>query len=61
MAKKAETVKKKAEYTKQQFLNSKKFTTIQKDVLKVLLLDEQKYTNDQVKKLIEDFMKKEVE
>ncbi|MDQ0175990.1 hypothetical protein [Bacillus chungangensis] len=60
MAKKAEVVKKNTEYTKQQFLASKKFTTIQKDVLNVLLLDEQKYTNDQVKQIMDDFMKKEV-
>lgn len=60
MAKKAETVKKKAEYTKQQFLNSKKFTSIQKDVLNALLDDGEKYTNDQVKQIMDDFMRKEV-
>lgn len=45
-------------YTKQQFLSSKRFTPQQKDVLHALLEEGNAYSDAQVKKLIDDFMKK---
>lgn len=44
-------------YSKQQVLNSKQY--LQKDLLNALLEEEQKYTHDQVKEILEDFLKKE--
>lgn len=48
-------------FTKAQFLASKQFTPIQKDVLRVLLKDNETYTHEQVQKLLEDFAKRKVE
>lgn len=44
-------------FTKQQFLESKLFSTLQKDVISALLQDEETYTTDQVKQKIEAFLK----
>lgn len=44
-------------YSKQQVLNSKQY--LQKDLLDALLEEGQKYTHDQVKSILEDFLKKE--
>lgn len=46
-------------YTKQQFLSSKQFIS-QRDVLNGLLEDDKLYTQDQVKKMIDDFLKRTV-
>lgn len=47
-------------FTKAQFLASKQFTSIQKDVLSVLLNNDETYTHEQVEKLLEDFAKRTV-
>lgn len=47
-------------YSKQQFLQSKKFTPQQKDVLCALLDDSETYTIDQAEKLISNFLRKKV-
>lgn len=47
-------------YTKQQFLSAKKFAG-NGDVLNALLADDQVYTMQQVEKLLNDFLKKEVQ
>lgn len=44
-------------YTKQQILKSKKYS--QKDALTALLRDGQRYTQEEVFKLLDDFLKKE--
>jgi hypothetical protein len=46
-------------YTKEQILESQRFTNIQKDVLGALLDEEQQYTLEQVDKAIKDFDKRE--
>ncbi len=48
-------------FTKRQFLESKLFTAQQKDLLNALLHDEETYTTDQVKRQIEQYLKKAVE
>lgn len=47
-------------YTKAQFLASKQFKPIQKDVLRALLKDGETYTFDQVQKLVDDYAKRTV-
>lgn len=44
-------------YSKQQVLQSKQY--LHKDLLEALLEEGQKYSHDQVKKILEDFLKKE--
>ncbi|MCB8816149.1 hypothetical protein [Desulfosporosinus shakirovi] len=44
-------------YSKQQVLRSKQYS--HKDLLDALLEEGQKYTHDQVKKVLEDFLKRE--
>ncbi|TGE37644.1 hypothetical protein E4K67_12985 [Desulfosporosinus fructosivorans] len=44
-------------YSKQQVLQSKQY--LQKDLLDALLEEEQKYTHDQVKTILENFLKRE--
>lgn len=46
-------------FTKEQIVNSRQFTVIEKDILKALLKNEQ-YSIDEVKKILEKFNKKEV-
>lgn len=50
----------KAAYTKRQFMESKRLSSSEKDILHALLQDDQKYTNEQIQKIIQDFLKKEV-
>lgn len=57
MAKKEEVQATKA-YTRQQILQSRKYP--QKDVLNALLKDGQRYTQEEVLELLDDFLKKEV-
>jgi hypothetical protein len=47
-------------FTKQQFLKAANFTQAQRDLLRMILKDDQTYTIDEVKKLIEDFSKRKV-
>ena len=47
-------------FTKQQFLKSANFTSVQKDVLRTLLKDDETYTLDHVKQMVEDFAKRTV-
>lgn len=47
-------------FTKQQFLKSATFTPVQKDVLRTLLRDDETYTLEQVKKMVEDYAKRTV-
>jgi hypothetical protein len=47
-------------FTKQQFLKSANFTPVRKDVLRALLKDDETYTIDQVRKLIDDYAKRKV-
>lgn len=47
-------------YTKQQFLSSEQYTFQQKDVLNALLKDGERYSTQQVSKMIEKFLNKEV-
>ncbi|AFQ45159.1 hypothetical protein [Desulfosporosinus meridiei] len=44
-------------YSKQQILKSKQY--FRKDLLEALLEEGQKYSHDQVKKILEDFLKRE--
>ncbi|AJA42530.1 hypothetical protein phiCT453A_40 (endogenous virus) [Clostridium phage phiCT453A] len=52
-------VEKEIKFSKEQILSSKQFTVIEKDILKALLEDKQ-YSLKEVKKIIDDFKKKEV-
>lgn len=54
------TAEQAASYTKQQFLASKQFSTMQKDMINALLKDGEKYTTGQVEQMIEQFLKTEV-
>lgn len=47
-------------FTKQQFLKSANLTPVQKDVLRSILKDDQTYTLQEVKKLVEEFAKRKV-
>lgn len=47
-------------YTKAQFLASKQFTAVQKDVLRALMKDGETYTVEQAQKLIDDYAKRKV-
>jgi len=49
-----------AAYTKAQFLASKQFTAVQKDVLRALMKDSETYTVEQARRLIDDFAKRKV-
>lgn len=57
MADKKENQKSEKVYSKQQILQSSHYP--QKDVLQALLRDDQKYTHDQVKELLDSFLEKE--
>ncbi len=50
---------KEAKFSKEQIVSSKKFTVIEKDILKALL-GENHYTLKEANKVIDDFNKKEV-
>ncbi|WP_079914708.1 hypothetical protein [Paenibacillus sp. 32352] len=45
-------------YTKQQFLDSSRYTAQQKDVLNALLQEDAAYTMEQVKKYMTEFSRK---
>lgn len=47
-------------FTKQQFLKSANFSRVEKDVLRALMKDDELYTLDQAKKLVENFAKRKV-
>jgi hypothetical protein len=47
-------------YTKAQFLASKQFTPVQKDVLRALMKDGEVYTVEQARRLIDDYAKRKV-
>lgn len=49
-----------AVFSKAQFLESKQFTTMQKQLLSVVLKDDETYTCEQAKQLIEDLLNREV-
>lgn len=49
------------EFTKEQFLASKSYTGLEKDILRALLDDKQTYTKDQVRVIANDFERKEVQ
>lgn len=50
---------KETKFTKEQILSSKQFTTIEKDIISAML-EEKEYSIKEVRKIIEDFKKKEV-
>lgn len=63
MAEKAEikkATKEMAKYSKKQILSSKKFSLIEKDVLKALIEDDKQHSIDEVEKLLKDFLIKGV-
>lgn len=60
MSEKSKEIKVKQGYTKEQFLKSKRYKGVQKDVLNVILKDDERYTHKQVEKLISDFGKRKV-
>lgn len=47
-------------FSKAQFLKSKSFTGLQKDVIRTLLDGNKTYTRDQVRSILEEFNRKEV-
>jgi len=49
-----------AKYTKQQIVTSSRFTPVERDVLIVLLKDDETYTLDQARAVLEEFLHKEV-
>ncbi|MEW8955607.1 hypothetical protein [Clostridium sp.] len=51
---------KEIKFSKEQILSSKKFTVIEKDILKALL-EEKSYSLKEVEKVLETFNEKEVE
>lgn len=50
---------KEIKFSKEQIVSSKQFTVIEKDILKAILEDKE-YSLKEVKKIIDDFNKKEV-
>lgn len=52
--------KNKSVYTKQQFIQSKRFSDAQKDVLSAVLDDGKQYTLDDAKKALEQFLRRRV-
>ncbi|MGQ7886857.1 hypothetical protein [Paenibacillus sp. WC2504] len=49
------------EFTKEQFLVSKSYTGLEKDIFRALLDDNKTYTKDQVREIADDFVRKEVQ
>ncbi|WP_129600467.1 hypothetical protein [Anaerophilus nitritogenes] len=60
MAEKKQVEQQVTAYEKNQIISSKRFNLIEKDVLKNILKDDGKYTIEQVEKLLDEFLKKEV-
>jgi len=55
-----EATKTAAKYTKQQIVTSNRFAPVERDILSVLLKDEETYTLDQARAVLEEFARKEV-
>lgn len=49
-----------AKYTKQQIVTSNRFAPVERDILSVLLKDDETYTLDQARAVLEEFARKEV-
>lgn len=49
-----------AQYTKQQIVTSSRFTPVERDILSVLLKDDETYTIEQARAVLEEFLRKEV-
>jgi len=49
-----------AKFSIQQFLISAYFSQVERDVLRALMKDDEKYTLDQAKKMVSDFAKRKV-
>ncbi|AVF27559.1 hypothetical protein [Paenibacillus larvae] len=47
-------------YAKGQFLESKQFTTTEKDILSIVLKEDRAYTIEQAKSMIKELLEKEV-
>ncbi|GAC42277.1 hypothetical protein [Paenibacillus popilliae] len=47
-------------YTKAQFLASSRFTAAQRDILAAVLADDKTYTDDEARKAVESYLRKEV-
>lgn len=63
MAKKEEDTKQKtnaARFTKEQFVKSEQWQGVDRDILSIVLEDNQTYTIAQAKQLVEQFMSREV-
>lgn len=48
-------------FSKQQLLESKMYTGVQKDVLNALLQDEEEYTQEQISIIVDEFHRRVVE
>lgn len=48
------------QYTKKQFVESSQYTAMDRDILKILLKENQKYTKDDVEKVLKEFKEKKV-
>lgn len=51
---------KKARYTKEQLLESKRYTAVQKDILRVVLEDGKTYTHEEAQQAISGFLRRRV-
>lgn len=54
-----ETITKEKKFTKNSLINSEKYKS-KKDLLKVLLKDDGKYSFEEIKKIIEEYLKRKV-
>lgn len=58
--KKDEEVIKEPKYSKRQFIQSDMYSIMDRDILKMILKDNEKYTKEEVKRKLETFKRKEV-
>ncbi|QUH21422.1 hypothetical protein [Alkaliphilus sp. B6464] len=58
--KKSEEAVKEHRYSKNQFIQSKLYSAIDQDILKIILDNDKKYTKEEVKSELEAFRRKEV-
>ncbi|MBU5440293.1 hypothetical protein KQI42_20060 [Tissierella sp. MSJ-40] len=58
--KKDEEVIKDHTYSKRQFIQSDMYSIMDRDVLKIILNDDKKYTKEEVNSMLKDFKTKEV-
>ncbi|AQR77437.1 hypothetical protein ABNB59_06530 [Paenibacillus larvae] len=49
-----------AVFSKEQFLESKQFKTIEKDILSIVLKEDRAYTIEQAKEMIKELLEREV-